>query len=307
MNLLSVIYIARRSTYEGFIRTAAISFNLVVFFSIWAVFRGWGIEVHPIEGFSTGVWQGIFTNRNFLATAGLFSYLFGILYSQELLRNKRVQVLIPSLLVLCVDFLAVWHTQSDIGRASLFIIPLILFSVYMYYQIAKKVKHSSVRFGGSICLFLFSLWLYLINWQSQIFDAIFSRNDGISGRVTIWHGLFPIVGEKFLFGHGWMSALWNNESRNAFPEILKDVYWSHSFHLDVALSFGLMGMLIYFYWVSCVVIYCLNRIVFIEARAQLAVLVFTLMYLSMESLSAGMQYVLVVSAGLLFVGAEENR
>ena len=286
-----------------------ISFQIVLYTSARAANAGWGLERNAIDNSLTGVWNGIFTNRNFLApVAGLATFI-GVSILIELIRSRKLFWALAVTPYILIDAHLLNMTNSGTMQGATWIYGTTYFISVCFQMIMRRFTNRRKVIGTFFSLSMitaFTTWLIFVYARANETSKLFSRSAELSGRTEIWAAGWERVFDHPLLGWGWMSAWFTSSFRTALPAEAASYYWSHSAHLDVALGTGFIGLFIYSIWIISMLFQSGKTLAEDWAPIRTALTITTLVIISFESMSMGFHYLLAIIFALSWVGTSKT-
>jgi O-antigen ligase len=306
---LCAIVLFHRYSLKKALLLVFISFQIVLYTSARAANAGWGLERNAIDNSLTGVWNGIFTNRNFLApVAGLATFV-GVSIFIELIRSRKLFWALAVTPYILIDAHLLNMTNSGTMQGATWIYGTTYFTSVCFQIIMRRFTNRRKVIGTFFSLSMitaFTTWLIFVYARANETSKLFSRSAELSGRTEIWAAGWERVFDHPLLGWGWMSAWFASSFRTALPAEAASYYWSHSAHLDVALGTGFTGLFIYSIWIISMLFQSGKTLAEDWAPIRTALTITILVIISFESMSMGFHYLLAIIFALSWVGASKT-
>ena len=306
---LCAIVLFHRYSLKKALLLVFISFQIVLYTSARAANAGWGLERNAIDNSLTGVWNGIFTNRNFLApVAGLATFV-GVSIFIELIRSRKLFWALAVTPYILIDAHLLNMTNSGTMQGATWIYGTTYFISVCFQMIMRRFTNRRKVIGTFFSLSMitaFTTWLIFVYARANETSKLFSRSAELSGRTEIWAAGWERVFDHPLLGWGWMSAWFASSFRTALPAEAASYYWSHSAHLDVALGTGFIGLFIYSIWIISMLFQSGKTLAEDWAPIRTALTITILVIISFESMSMGFHYLLAIIFALSWVGASKT-
>jgi len=274
---LFAVYLSTRYSLEDLIRLLAWSFGLIAFFSILnaIILPGSGVD----HGVHAGAWKGIFKHKNHLARMMTFSSIFFIMASISIHQYRR-------LLLLCLglSMLALIASQGKTALA-IFVLSLCLLTTYRLIHLGYKTQ--TFLWSFSILSALSTIVLAVSNLEFIIVDLL-GKNLSFSGRFPLWQVLIERVMTRPWLGFGY-NAFWKERSELSYvvnstwlsSDILSgsSTMHAHSGYIDLFLSLGFLGIIIFSISLVFLVVRLFNLIRLEPSMAHFGMLIFIVMNL----------------------------
>ena len=306
---LCAIVLFHRYSLKKALLLVFISFQIVLYTSARAANAGWGLERNAIDNSLTGVWNGIFTNRNFLApVAGLATFV-GVSIFIELIRSRKLFWALAVTPYILIDAHLLNMTNSGTMQGATWIYGTTYFISVCFQMIMRRFTNRRkviCTFFSLSMITAFTTWLIFVYARANETSKLFSRSAELSGRTEIWAAGWERVFDHPLLGWGWMSAWFASSFRTALPAEAASYYWSHSAHLDVALGTGFIGLFIYSIWIISMLFQSGKTLAEDWAPIRTALTITILVIISFESMSMGFHYLLAIIFALSWVGASKT-
>ena len=286
-----------------------ISFQIVLYTSARAANAGWGLERNAIDNSLTGVWNGIFTNRNFLAPVAGIATFIGVSILIELIRSRKLFWALTIIPYILIDAHLLNMTNSGTMLGAAWIYGTTYFLSLCIQTMMRRFKNRRKVIGTFFSISMiaaFITWLIFIYARANETSKLFSRSAELSGRTEIWAAGWARVFDHQLLGWGWMSAWFTSSFRTALPAEAASYYWSHSAHLDVALGTGFIGLCIYSLWIMSMLFQSGRTLSEDWAPIRTALIITVLVIISFESMSMGFHYLLAIIFALSWVSASKT-
>lgn len=200
------------------------------------------IDKLPIIG-RHPIYISLFLGISIINTARLLIYYFK--------SKKNVSIL---LVIAQIIFISVLFLISSKGT----ILSLIVISIFIYY-LSSKNKIKTILFG-LLTSFLLIISISFIPQVNKRFKELFvlktysvenihDRNSS-QIRVAIWKTSFDKIKQSPIIGYGIgdVQIILNNSYKNISPILLKRQYNSHNQYLGIWLSTGIIGLILFLYF-----------------------------------------------------------
>ncbi len=306
---LSGCYLALNNSL---LRLTAIVFTglqLPILASIWASTRGWGYQLSS-SGAVTSAWQGIYPNRNFLAPAAAIAVIAGVSTGIELLRRRAWRVTGIAAVVILVDLYVLVRTENLSSlvalTASSVVVLLYAFAQSSRVEARMPPERRGAVFGVVSGVCVLGAVIFAVVYADRV-SSFFGRSGGFTRRTTIWRAGWEGFLDRPINGWGWMSAWFTDEFRSTLPESIDDIFWSHSFWIDISLAGGLIGIILTGLALGWGYLRTLAAAVSIPGGVWLVAFpTYALIVMSGEALNYGFQYLLALLVAT-FIAAEAHR
>ena len=199
---------------------------------VWAIcIPSLGIGTGEFEG----QWLGIFSQKNVLGRMMSIGFLAALLLF-KFTRGRRFQYLAFAGFMLALVCLA----QSATSLVFCLGLPLIWwFTKYVLTPAPKMIWRRVILGAFGACI----VWVLVIDFD-QVVLAL-GRDEGLTGRTTLWTLVIGAVGLHPLLGYGY-EGFWRGSGAGGIPDEIWEkfgqfLWFSHSGLLELLLAFGLIG------------------------------------------------------------------
>jgi exopolysaccharide production protein ExoQ len=126
---------------------------------------------------------------------------------------------------------------------------MLITGVFHYWPVFKW--HRSARRAALAATFgLLLIAAYVLSQNLPRATAMVGKNSHLSGRTNLWQLAIDDIRIRPILGYGYQ-AFWNVDSQPA-RRIREEIHWNdaphaHNGYIDMALSLGLPGLIVYFY------------------------------------------------------------
>lgn len=256
MSVVGSTFLGLRLDARQFFVRVALSIQIALLLSEWAIYREWDESVQ-LEG---GYWQGIFGNRNTLAPLAGFGAVLSLLLIWSNLtsihksgHSRRFVEIVLTVLSFSNCLFVLLKTGSltsfaGIALAAVFFLLLMSFRRFSPWLARRKVKADQALFASSLGLTV--LTLTIVTVFSNSISGHLGRYSGLSGRLTYWRVGLEKVLERPLLGWGWNSAWLSDSFPRNLPSVVLPYRWSHSAWIEFALGMGLVGGVLVLAWAT---------------------------------------------------------
>ena len=193
---------------------------------------------------SSGTWLGIYAHKNYFARMMILAAITSLLATLDIRRYRWA-----TMAAFCLAVVLLLLSEGKTGLAVF----LISLSFVPFYQIIVKqpYKLRVIIFTTSLILFIFVAILVLNNIETIVVDWM-GKNLEFNGRSPIWERVIAKIWERPLLGYG-LHGFWSSEEGlNAVRGLWMASQLaagigghSHNGYLDLLLSLGLVGMLLF--------------------------------------------------------------
>jgi len=240
MVILSVFALVKGLGEDKILRSFTLSLFLLVFISIFvSIIHPNGVHgVNSSDPSLVGAWKGLFVHKNTLGLASAITMIFSLYYWR--LERKRTWLIY---IFICFMMLVFSKSKTSLG---LLIPTLVLGFLFEYYYLKSRLK---VFYFLVLIFFIVCAILSFITYQQEVI-SFFSNPLALTGRVEIWHILWSVIEDNWLFGTGYESLYYVGTNS---PLSLYASGWSlniahgHNGYLDVLATMGIIGLLIIIY------------------------------------------------------------
>ncbi|MFM7450576.1 MAG: O-antigen ligase family protein [Leptolyngbyaceae cyanobacterium] len=240
VNLLGIslfgIYVGTNYSLREQVKLFGISYFIILASSLFFIIAlpHYGI----MGGLHTGAWRGITTHKNTLGRLLAFGIPLLLIWADMNLSKKW---LIYTLLA--VTALSLIMNRST-GAALTAIVLLASYPIYKIF----RLNYVNMLFGlvgltASISLLYI---VYLQNAEDLL--RFVGKDPTLTGRTDIWAAVWRMIQQKPWLGYG-LDAVWRSGASGPAGYVMGitewDVPYSHNAWLDLLLSLGFMGLLVY--------------------------------------------------------------
>lgn len=286
VNFLALAYVFLDDRLERVVLMILVGASIPTSISAWAVHRGWGYQ--PF----TQIWQGIYTNRNFLAPACAIGAACGVgaFFLYAIVHRKYVIGILLIAPLTVFNTFALLKTRSGASLVGFALFLATWLGIGLLRSIRQRVP-AVLRVLPLLVPATIASSIFMVTRFANSISALFGKSPGLSGRVEIWDAALRGVMERPILGWGWMSAWFTPAFRQDLPPSLESQNWSHSAIIDFLLGGGLALSIPFFVWIfarthRAVVLALVDK--YQIMMVSLSVLVLTI--LSAESLHVGNHY-----------------
>jgi O-antigen ligase len=230
------VYLAMRYPLRQQLRLLGICLLVVVASSFLVAAYVPSVGLMHELGESDGAWRGGFIHKNGLGRMMVLAVIvFGMLAAEGHRRGLYLAGSAAALVLL-------WQANS---KASLVVLAGLLLAAPFILRLGRPrqriatVLIAAVLFAGGA-----GMWLYH-NWGDLL--ARLERDETLTGRTALWGASLLWIAERPWFGYGY-NGFWTLEYGEAYDiRILAawDAPHAHNGLLDLALDFGLVGLLLF--------------------------------------------------------------
>jgi O-antigen ligase len=237
----SVVYLGLNYEMDDVLRlfTAVSAILIVVTLITVLVFPERAIMV----GKHAGAWRGLFLHKNGLGqTAALMNLVFLVNVGGFRIQSWGRRLYHGLFLVLTM----VLVFKSDSATAVILLAVNLGVFLVCLVLIRWGDRLRPVHWLGGSVIALAGL---VVAWQARHFivEGLLGRKPTLTGRIPLWLHLVPFVERRLLLGYGFGLAFWSH------PDNTRRIYaltgWrphhAHNGFLDVALSLGILGLLVF--------------------------------------------------------------
>jgi hypothetical protein len=200
-----------------------------------------------IDGYGDGM-QGIFSHKNGLGQIMSLGTLISI---YKILTDFNVKLLFALAFFVQVLILS----QSITAQLSAFAASTICVFAYFFTRTGKTGKQILSLLITTIFLFLFLIYLFItargIN-PGVFFTSALGKNTTFTGRTSIWKVCIEALdGIELFIGYGF-NSFWSTlgEANVARSLVGFRAFNSHNGYIEISLSLGIIGLLLYFFLIG---------------------------------------------------------
>lgn len=230
------LYLASHYDFKEQLKLVAWALGIASLISLFytLAFPIYGIE----DGIHQGAWRGPYIQKNIFARMLVLSCLSYMQLSGKKLWHK---CLLFGGLSLSFSMIILSNSKTAL------IVLMLLVMINLLYK-AVKLKDTLVIPLISTLLLLTSSAVIVVYTNLETILQFFGKDLTLSGRTTLWTWLIEQIKQRPLLGYGYM-GFWNDpEAQSILSKYSNDPYvppHSHNGYLDLVLSFGLIGMLLF--------------------------------------------------------------
>jgi exopolysaccharide production protein ExoQ len=231
------LYLATRFTLKEQIDILAWTYGLMLILSILFVIAlpKYGL----MGGVHEGALRGIFTHKN---QFGAVMVLGVIIFLLKALRKERFSWIYWLLLGSNISLLVLSRSTTALATTGMMLMLCVIYRIFRWrYEIMVSVILASV-----ILATLSLLWFTAYVGSDSLLDAV-GKDGTFSGRTVIWDLVWDKIQERPWFGYG-LSAFWNDfEGPSSYILLAMgmNIVYAHNGFLDIWLSIGLVGLVIF--------------------------------------------------------------
>lgn len=186
---------------------------------------------------STGMWQGIYPQKNVLAR---IMVLAGMVFLLLALSSNRHRWLAWAGLGLSTSLLLLSTSKTSLVN---FLVLLILFNIYRIWHLHYTLAVPLSIFG--ILAFAVTANLFLSNLDNVLVSL--GRDATLTGRTDIWAAVLEMIWQRPLLGYGY-GGFWGDwDSPGAY--VWQATYWqpvhAHNGLLELWVNLGLLGVSVF--------------------------------------------------------------
>jgi O-antigen ligase len=233
------LYLASRYSLKEQLKLLAWAVGIAIILSfIYTII----LPEHAIEtGIHTGSWRGPFVQKNILARLVVLGCLIFILIKPQ----KRIyRYLLISAFGLSITLVFLANSKTALA------ILIILLLLIPFYQVFRWQDTIAIPFFLSIFLLASCLTVWLVSSADEIL-TVAGKDITLSGRTIIWSAVIDKIQERIWLGYGY-EGFW--QGIQGASEYIAKVFGttyapphSHNGFLELALAFGLLGTVFFFF------------------------------------------------------------
>jgi exopolysaccharide production protein ExoQ len=248
----------------------------------------YGIDSGELDPSNAGAWQGVFAQKNTLGTAVAIATAaaLGLKPHDSLDRVWRW-----SLFVL----IAICAVKSQSRETWVAIAFLLVFSIMMRTLRTLEPRSRLPIIVFAISAIVLAGVLVYLNLDAVL--HLMGRDRTATGRTEIWAASWGVFLKRPWFGYG-LYGLWH--TRDAWDVVVRvgwDVTSSHNNYLEVLLSYGIVGFIIYLPIILFSLLYMLRALLNYDLR-NLEVLIYVMVVILVFSFS---QSIIMMTPSIGFV------
>jgi exopolysaccharide production protein ExoQ len=227
------LYLATRYTLTQQLRLYAWTFSIGILLSFFFVcfYPQYGV----MSGELAGAWKGAYTHKNDLGKAmSLGAVVF--LFTGWTAERYRLVCWVGATLALTL----IWESQSVTAIGiCMTLVTIVLCLRFLHWK--KLVAVVTLTMSVSV------LAVMLLPQDLNILSSI-NKDITLTGRTELWTSLINKIARRPLLGYGY-NGFWVGVDEGESGQVVHEVGWNvqsaHNGFLDLCLSLGLMGLLIF--------------------------------------------------------------
>jgi exopolysaccharide production protein ExoQ len=235
LNTIFAFYLYRRFTPDQQIRLLLMLgwFCLVLSIVLSLFFPHYGIDQVTGEN----AWRGMYGHKNLCSMTTSF-LLLGGLYSP----SKNVLSNIFRVIYVVLSVFLVLMTKSATGKVCL----ASIFAYYLFNRFISRVRLQERAIVIAVSAFLVVALIVAGFALAPLVASLLGKNLTLTGRTQVWQSVIPAIVNRPIGGYGY-SAFWRGYEGASASVIMKNgwsVSSAHNAYLEVALSLGMVGVLL---------------------------------------------------------------
>lgn len=241
INLLGVtlfgIYIGTNYSLKEQIKLLAIAYSIILIVSLFFIIAlpRYGIMM---GGSHAGAWRGITTHKNTFGRLAALYLLLLLIWSDFYLGKKWI--IYSFLAIAALSLIMSRSTGAMLTAVAL----LVSFPIYRIFRLNYvNMLFSMVGLTASILL-LYNMYVQ----YSEVLFSFLGKDPNLTGRTDIWAAVWRMIQQKPWLGYG-LDAFWRSGESGPAGYVQGVTGWgvpySHNAWLDLLLSLGFMGLLVY--------------------------------------------------------------
>ncbi len=185
-----------------------------------------------------GAWRGVFGDKIWLGRASALGIL---VYASLILEERRIRRA-ASLALLCMSAVALIKSNAVAAQVALSLALGVLLTVWLWPFI-RRIRIAlllEIPIIGLVSIILITLNL------GAILERL-DRDTTLTGRIPLWGVLLHYIQDQALLGYGY-GAFWQSgdvRSGAVWYRAGWDAWQSHNFYIEIALSLGIPGLLLW--------------------------------------------------------------
>lgn len=238
--VLSVMVIVSLLPTEHIVRGLLVTFYATIVFQyFWTAthFSTATANIDEMTGFPVPGWRGSFVHKNTMGPFLIFAIATIMLFERRAWL-RRGSIALALFLIVMSDSATTWSVLS--------VVLLLIWWLRRLVRNKGRMKPAFVALsvcGGFVMMVLGSLVIPFLL-------SLAGKNLTFTGRTRIWANCLVVLRQEPWFGFG-LGGVWSNPAAEPTKTILANlgfvVFHAHNAYLEVALQFGIIGVLI---WVS---------------------------------------------------------
>ena len=229
------LYLATRFTLDEQLEIIAWTYGLLLILSILFVVAL--PQYGTMAGVHDGAFRGVFTHKN---QFGAFMAPAGVIFWLNALRGKKYSWIYWCLLALSCGTMLMSRSTTALGT---FMVMLLLCSVYRIFRWRYEIMVSAIL---AVTIIGLGALIYIAGYYDVLIGSV-GKDTTLSGRTFIWEAVWHQIQLKPWFGYG-LAAFWNGyQGPSAYVQLAVriPVVYAHNGFLDLWLSIGLTGVLVF--------------------------------------------------------------
>ena len=229
------LYLATRYTLKQQLELIGWTYGALLILSILFVIAipQYGV----MAGVHEGAFRGVFTHKN---QFGAFMAPAGVVFWLNAIQGRKTSWIYWSLLALSCGTMVLSQSKTALGT---FMVMVLLCLVYRIFRWRYEVMVSAIL---AVTIVGLGALIYIAGYYDTLVGSV-GRDATLSGRTFIWKAVWDQIQVKPLFGYG-LAAFWNGfQGPSAYVQLAVrlPVIYAHNGFLDLWLSIGLVGLLVF--------------------------------------------------------------
>ncbi len=251
---LMAAYICTRYNYKEQTELFNLAFALAAVFSIIYVFGQPNLGIMQRAGSTlNGTWRGIYIHKNVL---GRIMTIGGIFILIKALTTRKKRWLWWG--IFAITFQLILGTNSKTALVGFLFLVLI------------SPCHRIFRWNSVIAVPLYTIFMLVSgigaqlladNWNAAL--ASINKDPTLTGRIPLWEIIFGYIQERPWLGYG-LHGFWRGWEGKENSSIWRTFLWlpshAHNGFLDIVLSFGIIGSVVFLFAFLHIISQAVNRI-----------------------------------------------
>ena len=238
---------------------------------------GIGKDHSTKEANNVGSWQGVFAQKNALGVACAVAVAVAIGLKPKTHVDRAWRWYLLGVALLCS-----YKSQSRESWIAIFVI-FLLFGFFKFIGLFTQESRLPVATISAVVIFGLAGLLYF-NIDAAL--ALIGRTRTLTGRTDIWDATMLLIGRRPWFGYGtygvWGTPImWDAQVRVGGWRVTS----SHNDYLEVILSYGIIGFLIYIPIMLSSFLYMV-RAILSYSLPELEVVIYCMIVIMVESFAA---------------------
>jgi exopolysaccharide production protein ExoQ len=270
-------YLIQRFPLNSVVRILVwtLSAELIMSVIVILILRRFGIDDGSQDPNNRGAWRGIFIQKNNLGAASAFAIAVALGLRPRTTSDRFWKSLLFILGILCVG-----GSQS---RESWIAVILVIISS-LFVRVLRETAPASRLPIILVALPLISIIALAVYYNLDDILQLLHRTRSASGRTEIWDASILLFKRRPWFGYG-LAGIWGTpHAWDVQARVGWSVTSSHNNYLEVLLTFGIVGFLLYLPLIGSSLLYMSRALLSYDLR-ELQVLIYGMIVIFVISMA----------------------